>query len=162
MIHKPPPRRVLVSTPLETFGLPPGSIVVSTVASQTPTSFLRISCSGPGLGMGISCPGGGADCFFSWATADPTRNAAAMAAIPQTHNARLIGNLLVRTTGHYWTNGQRFWPRPGEIASEFLLNRRLRAHDILCSGKSAAIQWMLETPSLIESQLEGAVRDGSP
>src|SRR4051794_40377315 len=62
--HRPPPIRVFVSTALETCGLPPGSIRDSTVASQTPASFLRTPCSGPGLGSGMSSPGEGADCFL--------------------------------------------------------------------------------------------------
>jgi len=36
-----------------------------------------------------------------------------------------------------------------------------RAHDILCIGKPARLQWSLETSRPAESQLEGAVRDGS-
>ena len=50
-VQRPPSMRLTVSTPLETVGGLPGSII-STVASQVPTSCLSNSCSGPGLGSG--------------------------------------------------------------------------------------------------------------
>ncbi len=43
---------VTVSVPFDTDGGVPGAMNISTVASQVPTSFLSISCSGPGVGMG--------------------------------------------------------------------------------------------------------------
>ena len=43
---------VTVSVPFDTAGGAPGAMNISTVASQVPTSFLSISCSGPGVGMG--------------------------------------------------------------------------------------------------------------
>ena len=43
---------VTVSVPFDTDGGAPGAMNISTVASQVPTSFLSIACSGPGVGMG--------------------------------------------------------------------------------------------------------------
>src|SRR5688500_4409240 len=56
--HRPLQPRVLTSTPLDVIGGFPGSAMISTVASQVPTSIFRTSCSGPGLGVGGCCPTG--------------------------------------------------------------------------------------------------------
>src|SRR6185369_8913962 len=69
--QSPPQPMTLVSTPLEVMGGAPGAMNISTVASQAPSSCLRMACSGPGLGMG-GMP--------SWAARGPARITAATAA----------------------------------------------------------------------------------
>src|SRR5262245_9671133 len=86
--HIPPQPSVDVSTPLDVIGGVPGGPIISTVASQIPTSFLSSSCSAPGLGRdGAPCgAAAGAALGLSWAK--PTPPASSSAASPARQTAR--------------------------------------------------------------------------
>src|SRR5579864_1308184 len=126
--QSPLPRSLLVSTPFEDIVCPPGSMLVSTVASQTPTSFFKISCSGPGCGIwnaGASAGGfAGFSSFFTACAATPPSSAATInAAVHATIFTGFIDDLL-------FVGGKSAWNRsllrardlrvrsyPGQIAN---------------------------------------------